>query len=579
MVRVAWAAVGLALLVGAAAAVWIYCSPSPFERSKWVQVTGFPDAVTQPVLSSDGRMLAFIRGPSTFVGEGEIYVKMLPSGEPVQLTHDGLPKMSPKFSPDGSRIAYTALGPRSTWDTWVVPVLGGKPQLWLPNASGLVWFDDHQLIFSRMLEADHMGLVTCLDSRTECRDLYVPANGGMAHRSYPSPDRKWVLAVEMDDRGIWMPCRLLPFDGTSVGRSVGPPGAPCTSAAWSPDGKWMYLSVNTGRNFHIWRQRFPAGKLEQLTSGPDGEEGIALAPDGRSLITAVGLRQRAVWYHDALGDHQVSLEGYSLEPRLYIAGRKVCYLRSESMSTRLSQVWIEDLDSGENVLLLPGLDVLKYDLSADGRIAVAALNAGGKPRLWIAWVDRRSPSRQIPSVTGDAPVFSPSGDIFFSTAEGDVKFLFRVRPDGTGLQKVSSQPIIEVHGVSPDGKWVAGLGSTPSEPGWFEFAYPTGGGTPVPLCNPPCEVRWGPDGKWMYISVYKAWISRLAAGRTYILPTRSNSAFPEMPVGGFRSETQLAAFPGVRIIQAADVAPGPTPESYVFSRETTQRNLFRIPLH
>ncbi len=39
----------------------------------------------------------------------------------------------------------------------------------------------------------------------------------------------------------WQPCRVVPFAGGSPGRQVGPPDAPCTSAAWSPDGKWMYL--------------------------------------------------------------------------------------------------------------------------------------------------------------------------------------------------------------------------------------------------------------------------------------------------------------------------------------------------
>src|SRR6202007_1082300 len=76
-------------------------SPSPAE---YIQLTNFPDSVTQPALSPDGRMVAFVQGASTFLGPGEIYVKMLPSGEPVQLTHDNRPKMSPVFSPDGSRI-------------------------------------------------------------------------------------------------------------------------------------------------------------------------------------------------------------------------------------------------------------------------------------------------------------------------------------------------------------------------------------------------------------------------------------------------------------------------------------------
>ena len=88
----------------------------------------------------------------------------------------------------------------------------------------------------------------------------------MAHRSYLSPDRKQVLVVEMDARS-WLPCRLVPFDGSSPGKPVGPAPAQCTDAAWSPDGKWMYFSANTGSGVHIWRQRFPDGTPEQVTFG------------------------------------------------------------------------------------------------------------------------------------------------------------------------------------------------------------------------------------------------------------------------------------------------------------------------
>ena len=59
----------------------------------WTQITSFTDVASAPALSPDGRMLAFTRGDSWFVDHNEIYVKMLPDGQAVQLTHDGRPKM------------------------------------------------------------------------------------------------------------------------------------------------------------------------------------------------------------------------------------------------------------------------------------------------------------------------------------------------------------------------------------------------------------------------------------------------------------------------------------------------------
>ena len=81
--------------------------------------------------------------------------------------------------------------------------------------------------------------MTAEESRAGSRDLYLPPHErGMAHRSYPSPDGKSILVVEMNERGEFAPCRLIPADGKSQGKQVGPPGAPCTFAVvarWNMD--------------------------------------------------------------------------------------------------------------------------------------------------------------------------------------------------------------------------------------------------------------------------------------------------------------------------------------------------------
>ena len=203
--------------------------------SEWTQITNFADSAVQPALSPDGRMLTFISGSNAFQSSGQIYVKHLPGGEPMRLTNDRLNKLSPVFSPDGSHIAYTTINPRTFhWDTQIIPVQGTDAPRQILNASGLTWIDRHRLLFSEIKDGIHMALVTASESRPERRDVYVPPHErGMAHRSALSPDGDWVLAAEMENQA-WLPCRLLPFDGHDRGKPIGPPGAPCTEAAWSP---------------------------------------------------------------------------------------------------------------------------------------------------------------------------------------------------------------------------------------------------------------------------------------------------------------------------------------------------------
>jgi len=584
--RTALAALALASL--AALVIWVRRPIKPADRSEWTQITNVPDAVSQPALSTDGRMIAFIRGPSTFAGPGQVYVKMLPDGEAVQLTNDSLQKMSPVFSPDGSRIAYTTLDAKNRWDTWIVPVLGGQPRLWLANASGLEWLNRQTVLFSEIKNNDmHMALVSADESRAVEHDVYVPpSDRGMAHRASLSPDSKSVLVVEMD-RALWLPCKLVALAQGSLTRPVGPAGGGCTSVAWSPDGKWMYFTSGASGAFHIWRQHFPDGKPEQITSGPTEEEGITMSPDGLSFITSVGSRQSSVWVNNSNTTRQVSFEGFSFDPKITPDGKRLCYriLKGALPTSDPSELRMVDLDSGRDEPFLRGFAVVgmphhTYDISPDGRqIVVTVLGQKGEHRLWLVPFDRQLRPREIPSVEGDFPLFGSSGEIFFRGLEGNAAFVYRIRDDGTGLQKMFDQPVASLAGVSPDGHWL--VVKVPGTDGASTVALPVHQDSPVRVIATAAisftdpEVHWSRDAKSIYfrIPANESW----AAGRTYVLPLVRGSMWPKMPLDGFQSAADITKVPGSTLLSEFD-CPGPTPEMYAFVRMTVQRNLFRVPI-
>jgi serine/threonine protein kinase len=584
-----WPAIIAAVIIVALAfGFYFWRSPAAVSSSQWTQITDFPDSAVQPALSSDGHMLTFIRGPESFVTVGQIYLKFLPGGEPVQLTHDESSKMSPVFSPDGSRIAYTAMQ-NFSWNTDEVPVTGGDAKLLLPNATGLTWLDTQRLLFSEVRSGTHMGLVTSQPTRAEEHDIYFPAEPeGMAHRSYPSPDKKSLLVAEMGPLG-WIRCRLLPFDGGSAGNSIGPEGS-CTSAGWSPDGRWMYLNSNAGGSgFHIWRMKFPDGSPQQLTSGPTEEDGFTVDPDGKSLIASVGTTQGTVWLHDQKGDRQISSEGYSFYPQFSADGNALYYWRSsrvrDSQSNPKEQQQDElirlDLQTGDSSDLLSGIKFEDYGVSSDGKsIFYVAKGSDGHKNLWVLGTDHRSPARQLTSGADDNEiVVLKTGDIIFRREEHGHSFAYRMQADGTQLRNLA--PTFHMGNASPDDEWLTAFVPLPNEdPSATVIAYHLSDGTSIRVCDS-CHLSWSRDGKYVYFSfILSAKSGSANSTHVYAIPLKHGASLPPLPPTGIRSEAEIAKLgtllPALNKVE--EFVPGPSPDVYAYAYRNIQRNLYRIPV-
>jgi serine/threonine protein kinase len=574
-VRAGW---GGAIVVAAAAAAWALTRSSPplgpIPASEFVPITDLPDSAVAPALSSDGRTLAFIRGDTWFLSTGEIYVKLLPSGEATRLTNDSKPKYGPAFTPDGSRIAYTVFE-TDGFSTWTVPVLGGTPTRLLPNAAGLWWLDAHHVMFSQVDTGLHMGLVTATEDRGDERIIYFPTHErGMAHLSWLSPDRRSVLLVEMGSTGGFEACRLVPFDGRSPSVTVGPAGS-CTGAAWSPDGRWMYFSVTIGGASHLWRQRGPGSTPEMITAGATTEEqGVVMAPDGRSIITSVGRMQGSLWVHDAQGDRMLSMEG-SVVPgaRLSTDGAQAYCLVSHAADRVARGVTRIDLATNKTERFLEEFAVIDFDLSHDERsIVFTAVGPNNEHQLWLAPTDRRSPPKRLAN-NADSARFAGTNHVLFRSLEGRDNFLDRVALDGSGRLRMVDLPIVGLSRVSPDGR--AAVVVAPAQaPALFEetVAVDLEQRTATRLCSHACAAGWSPDGRRFYVDPSNT----IGGGdRTLEIPVPPGQALPALS----GSVTAWLKTPGARLLPLELGPPGATETSrFVHVELTSTRNLYRIPL-
>jgi Tol biopolymer transport system component len=219
-----------------------------------------------------------------------------------------------------------------------------------------------------------------------------------------------------------------------------------------------HMAANTGDGYHIWRQRFPNGTPEQVTSGGTQEQGISFAPDGRSFVTSVGASESTLWFHDANGDRQITSEGYAFLPTFSRDGKTLYYLvRSHTNRAFVNgELWSVSLETGHSARLLPDFLMEQYNISADGKRVVFLTNDGGHSQLRVAPLDGGSAPRVLATEEySPRALFDPNGGVLFVGKENGAAYLYHINEDGTGQKKLFPAPVLYLYSISPDGKAVA----------------------------------------------------------------------------------------------------------------------------
>jgi hypothetical protein len=244
----------------------------------------------------------------------------------------------------------------------------------------------------------------------------------------------------------------------------------------------------------------------------------------------------------------------------------------------VGELWASDLSTGRADVALPDFLVRSYHVARDGKTLIfEAFDDAGRSRIWIATTDRSRAPREL--TTGqdveERPFWGASGDIFFMRQEsGDQRFLYRMKPDGTGREKLSD-PIMFLVNVLPDETsavvWTTRetyrIGIKSREVGPFCAGCNIG-----PILPDPPGVSWSGDGTMLFVNLGE--VTRTGGG-TALIPWRGLETIPR---GASLPRPDLLELPGAIRIAETGMAPGPSADRYAFTRQAEQSNLYRIPL-
>ena len=375
----------LALVSAAAAVAVAQTERRPLTIDDLLKVRRVGD----PQLSPDGRFVAYqISDPDKAANRSRTHIYLVPveGGQPVQLTTGDASASSPRWSPDGKRIAFVRGGQIHTMDASGGDVkkitsisTGAGDPVWSPDGRWLAFVSDIYPACAddacnqkRDAEAEASKVKAKVIDRLLYRHwaswkdgkrthvFVVSSDGGAARDLTPgdfdappfslggptdyafSPDSRELAFARNTEKveatSTNTDIFIVPLAGGEPQRITGDNKGSDQSPLYSPDGRYLAYRSQATAGFESARWRLmlydrQTKKTRELTSKFDAYvEGFTFAPDGKHIYFTSGERGRhPIFMVSTEGDHLMKvLDGFNDDLKISADGKTLVFTRTSA---------------------------------------------------------------------------------------------------------------------------------------------------------------------------------------------------------------------------------------------------------
>jgi len=254
-------------------------------------------------------------------GNKEVWMMDYDGANAQQLTHLKSISLTPRWSPDGSRIAFTCYVPYRN-------VTSAQICMYSTVSNRLIAFPRFRGTTSSPAWSPDGSQIAFMSSQSGDPQIYIAdADGGHAHKitfaAGVSTSPAWnpktgKQMVFVSDRGGSPVLYMSSSDGSNVEKLDLPDMGYVIDPAWSPNGQLLAFSWRRpSGNYDIYVMDIVSRQLIELTKDEGRNERPSWAPDGRHLVfesTRTGTRQIWSMLADGSQPRQLTFEGQNESP-------------------------------------------------------------------------------------------------------------------------------------------------------------------------------------------------------------------------------------------------------------------------